>query len=87
MKLILTILVVVFSSSNFAAAKWEERGCGRIELGVSQLIGASETMRGLSEAAGKDGDPEGEKELRDLQSYFLESASNWATIYSTFCKE
>ena len=44
-------------------------------------------MRGLSEAAGKDGDPEGEKELRDLQSYFLESASNWATIYSTFCKE
>jgi len=43
-------------------------------------------MRGLSEGAGKDGDSGAEKELREMQLFFLESAGHWSTIYSTFCK-
>ena len=39
-------------------------------------------MRGLSEAAGKDGDSEGEEELRKMQMLYLEQAENWSSIYS-----
>jgi hypothetical protein len=43
-------------------------------------------MRGLSEAAGRDGDYEGEEELRKRQMDYLEQAENWSSIYSAFCK-
>ena len=43
-------------------------------------------MRGLSEEAGKEGDSEGEEELRNMQMLYLEQAENWASIYSAFCK-
>ena len=86
MKYLITIMVFIFSCSAFSAAKWDEAGCGRIEAGVGQLIGASESMRGLSEAAGRDGDYEGEEELRNRQMDYLEQAENWSSIYSAFCK-
>ena len=86
MKYFITIMVLIFSCSAFSAAKWDEAGCGRIEAGVGQLIGASESMRGLSEAAGRDGDYEGEEELRNRQMDYLEQAENWSSIYSAFCK-
>jgi hypothetical protein len=43
-------------------------------------------MRGLSESAGRDGDSEGEEELRKMQMLYLEQAENWSSIYSAFCK-
>ena len=86
MKYLITTMIFIFSCSAFSAAKWDEAGCGRIEAGVGQLIGASESMRGLSEAAGRDGDYEGEEELRNRQMDYLEQAENWASIYSAFCK-
>ena len=86
MKYLITTMIFIFSCSAFSAAKWDEAGCGRIEAGVGQLIGASESMRGLSEAAGRDGDYEGEEELRNRQMDFLEQAENWSSIYSAFCK-
>tara|TARA_B100001013_G_scaffold43224_1_gene22823 strand:+ start:2632 stop:2895 length:264 start_codon:yes stop_codon:yes gene_type:complete len=87
MKLILTILVVVFSSFNFAANKWDIRDCGKIEVGVSQLIKATGSMKDVADAAGKNGDSEAENKFRDQQLFYLESAGHWAIIYSTFCKE
>ena len=86
MKYLITTMIFIFSCSAFSAAKWDEAGCGRIEAGVGQLIGASESMRGLSEAAGRDGDYEGEEELRNRQMDYLEHAENWSSIYSAFCK-
>jgi len=86
MKYLITTMIFIFSCSAFSAAKWDEAGCGRIEAGVGQLIGASESMRGLSEAAGRDGDYEGEEELRNRQMDYLEQAENWSSIYSAFCK-
>ena len=86
MKYLITTMIFIFSCSAFSAAKWDEAGCGRIEAGVGQLIGASESMRGLSEAAGRDGDYEGEEELRKRQMDYLEEAENWSSIYSAFCK-
>ena len=86
MKYLITTMIFIFSCSAFSAAKWDEAGCGRIEAGVGQLIGASESMRGLSEAAGRDGDYEGEEELRKRQMDYLELAENWSSIYSAFCK-
>ena len=86
MKYLITIMVFIFSCSAFSDAKWDEAGCGRIEAGVGQLIGASESMRGLSEAAGRDGNYEGEEELRKRQMDYLEQAENWSSIYSAFCK-
>ena len=86
MKYLITTMIFIFSCSSFSAAKWDEAGCGRIEAGVGQLIGASESMRGLSEAAGRDGDYEGEEELRNRQMDYLEQAENWSSIYSAFCK-
>ena len=86
MKYLITTMIFIFSCSAFSAAKWDEAGCGRIEAGVVQLIGASESMRGLSEAAGRDGDYEGEEELRNRQMDYLEQAENWSSIYSAFCK-
>ena len=86
MKYLITTMIFIFSCSAFSAAKWDEAGCGRIEAGVGQLIGASESMRGLSEAAGRDGDYEGEHELRNRQIDYLEQAENWSSIYSAFCK-
>ena len=44
-------------------------------------------MRQSSEDASKNEDFDKEKELREQQNYLLESASHWATIYSTFCKK
>ena len=46
MKYLIATMVFIFSCSTFSAAKWDEAGCGRIEAGVGQLIGASESMRG-----------------------------------------
>ena len=86
MKYLITTMIFIFSCYAFSAAKWDEAGCGRIEAGVGQLIGASESMRGLSEAAGRDGDYEGEEELRNRQMDYLEQAENWSSIYSAFCK-
>ena len=86
MKYLITTMIFIFSCSAFSAAKWDEAGCGRIEAGVGQLNGASESMRGRSEAAGRDGDYEGEEELRNRQMDFLEQAENWSSIYSAFCK-
>ena len=86
MKYLIATMVFIFSCSTFSAAKWDEAGCGRIEAGVGQLIGASESMRGLSEAAGRDGDYKGEEELRKRQMDYLEQAENWSSIYSAFCK-
>ena len=86
MKYLITTMIFIFSCSAFSAAKWDEAGCGRIEAGVGQLIGASESIRGLSEAAGRDGDYEGEEELRNRQMDYLEQAENWSSIYSAFCK-
>ena len=86
MKYLITTMIFIFSCYDFSAAKWDEAGCGRIEAGVGQLIGASESMRGLSEAAGRDGDYEGEEELRNRQMDYLEQAENWSSIYSAFCK-
>ena len=86
MKYLIATMVFIFSCSTFSAAKWDEAGCGRIEAGVGHLIGASESMRGLSEAAGRDGDSEGEEELRKMQMLYLEQAENWSSIYSAFCK-
>ena len=86
MKYLITTMIFIFSCSAFSAAKWDEAGCGRIEAGVGQLIGASESMKGLSEAAGRDGDYEGEEELRNRQMDYLEQAENWSSIYSAFCK-
>ena len=86
MKYLITTMIFIFSCSAFSAAKWDEAGCGRIEAGVGQLIGASESMRGLSEAGGRDGDYEGEEELRKRQMDYLEQAENWSSIYSAFCK-
>ena len=86
MKYLIATMVFIFSCSTFSAAKWDEAGCARIEAGVGQLIGASESMRGLSEAAGKDGDSEGEEELRKMQMLYLEQAESWSSIYSAFCK-
>ena len=86
MKYLITTMIFIFSCSAFSAAKWDEAGCGRIEAGVGQLIGAPESMRGLSEAAGRDGDYEGEEELRKRQMDYLEQAENWSSIYSAFCK-
>tara|TARA_B100001179_G_scaffold151654_1_gene110262 strand:- start:74 stop:334 length:261 start_codon:yes stop_codon:yes gene_type:complete len=86
MKYLITTMIFIFSCSAFSAAKWDEAGCGRIEAGVGQLIGVSESMRGLSEAAGRDGDYEGEEELRNRQMDYLEQAENWSSIYSAFCK-
>ena len=86
MKYLITTMVFIFSCSAFSAAKWDEAGCGRIEAGVGQLIGASESMRGLSEAAGRAGDYKGEEELRKRQMDYLEQAENWSSIYSAFCK-
>ena len=86
MKYLITIMVFIFSCSAFSAAKWDEAGCGRIEAGVGQLIGASESMRGLSEAAGRAGAYDGEEVLRKRQMDYLEQAENWSSIYSAFCK-
>ena len=86
MNYLITTMIFIFSCSAFSAAKWDEAGCGRIEAGVGQLIGVSESMRGLSEAAGRDGDYEGEEELRNRQMDYLEQAENWSSIYSAFCK-
>ena len=86
MKYLIATMVFIFSCSAFSAAKWDEAGCGRIEAGVGQLIGASESMRGLSEGECKDGYSGAEKELREMQLFFLESAGHWSTIYSSFCK-
>ena len=86
MKYLITTMIFIFSCSAFSAAKWDEAGCGRIEAGVGQLIGASESMKGLSEAAGKNGDSEGEEVLRKMQMLYLEQAENWSSIYSAFCK-
>tara|TARA_Y100001970_G_scaffold276640_1_gene379622 strand:+ start:310 stop:570 length:261 start_codon:yes stop_codon:yes gene_type:complete len=86
MRYIILISVLITSLSVSSAARWEDKGCGRIEAGVGQLIAASESMRGLSEGAAKDGDSGAEKELREMQLFFLESAGHWSTIYSSFCK-
>ena len=80
------MVLFTFATSNFAAAKWDKEGCSRIEAGVGSLIAASEAMRGLSEAAGRDDDSKAEKELRGEQLYYLESANHWSSIYSAFCK-
>ena len=86
MRYIFLTSVLIASLSVSSDARWEEKGCARIEAGVGQLIATSESMRGLSEGAGKDGDLGAEKELREMQLFFLESAGHWSTIYSTFCK-
>ena len=86
MKYVFLTLTLVISLSISSAAKWDNPGCNRIEAGVGQLMAASESMRGLSEGAGSDGDSEAEEELREMQLYYLESASYWSTIYATFCK-
>tara|TARA_Y100000590_G_C15722279_1_gene1013908 strand:+ start:2976 stop:3236 length:261 start_codon:yes stop_codon:yes gene_type:complete len=86
MKYIFFTLILITSLTVSSAAKWDKPGCNRIEAGVGQLIGASESMRGLSEGAGRDGDSEAENELREMQLFYLESASYWSTIYAAFCK-
>ena len=87
MKYILSVLIFFLSCSILSASQWDKKGCARIELGVGQLIFVSENMRQSSEDASKNGDLDQEKELREQQNYLLESASHWATIYSTFCKK